>query len=297
MDLAYGDFHPSAPAKPQKPQAIEDKELRNLVSRTERLLDEANCLQHTATATISHLQKNPEAMAAVALTLAEISNLARKMAPGALAALRTSAPAVWALLASPQFLIAAGVGLGVTVVAFGSYKIIKRIQSSKDEGAVNPRGSEDMVELNTECLSHVEQWRRGVADAGAESVGTSVEGEFITPTAAAMSRLDLNSAGKSRHCRPKSWAGESMGSSRRSRRLRAHPSNRDSLAMDGKSEPRVVDLKAGDSVGPRRSTSNAFSKSSKPPSKADSRSSGKEKSKSKEKKTGPSRLRQMFTPS
>lgn len=296
MDLAYGDFHPSPPAKPRRPQEIQDNELRNLVSRTERLLDEANCLQHTATATISHLQKNPEAMAAVALTLAEISNLARKLAPTALAALRTSAPAVWALLASPQFLIAAGVGLGVTVVAFGGYKIIKRIQSSKDEQGVNPRG-EDMVELNTACLSHVEQWRRGVADAEAESVGTSVEGEFITPTAAAMSRLELNSAGTSRHRRPKSWAGESMGSSRRSRRSRVHPSSRGSLAMNAKSEPRVVDPKAGESVGPRRSTSNAFSRASKPPSKADSRSSGKEKSKSKEKKTGPSRLRQMFRPS
>ena len=60
---------------------------------------------------MTSLQKNPEAMAAIALTLAEISNIASKMAPGALMALKTGAPAVFALLAAPEFLIAGGGGI------------------------------------------------------------------------------------------------------------------------------------------------------------------------------------------
>lgn len=303
MDLAYGDCHPSALAKLpqesqglQEPQGVNDKELKGLVSRAEWLLEEANCAQHTATATISHLQQNPDAMAAVALTLAEISNLASKMAPAALSALKASAPAVWSLLASPQFLVAAGVGLGVTVVAFGGYKIVKRIQASKGQESENSASMEDMMELNTECVSGVEKWRRGVADAEAESVGTSVEGEYITPTAAAMSRIDVNSTGRSRHPRSKSLDDGSMASSCRSRRSRAHHSSRAPSAIDGKSESRAGS-RAGDSVAPSKTTSKAFSKSSKTPSKADSRNPDKGKSKPKEKKKGPSRLRQMFTPS
>lgn len=250
-------------------------------------------MQHTATETISHLQKNPDAMAAVALTLAEISNLATKMAPAALSALKASAPAVWALLASPQFLVAAGVGLGATVVAFGGYKIIKQIKSSKGNESEKSRSMEDMVELDTECLSHVEKWRRGVADAEAESSGTSVEGEFITPTAAAMSRLDVNSTRRSRHHRSTSWDGSSAPSFRRSRRTRSH---RAPSTMDGKSESRGGS-RAAESVAPSKTTSKTFTRQSKAPSKTDSRSSDKDKKKPKEKKKGPSRLRQMFTPS
>lgn len=290
MDLAYGDAHPSTLARQaQQPQQIEEKELKGLVSRAQWLLEEANCMQHTATETISHLQKNPDAMAAVALTLAEISNLATKMAPAALSALKASAPAVWALLASPQFLVAAGVGLGATVVAFGGYKIIKRIKSSKGNESGKSRSMEDMVELDTECLTHVEKWRRGVADAEAESSGTSVEGEFITPTAAAMSRLDVNS----RHHRSSSWDGSSAPSSRRSRRTRSH---RAPSTMDGKSESRGGS-RAVESVTPSKTTSKTFTRQSKAPSKTDSHSSDKDKKKPKEKKKGPSRLRQMFTPS
>lgn len=252
-------------------------------------------MHHTASETIAHLQKNPNAMAAVALTLAEISNLVTKMAPSALTALKTAAPAVWALLASPQFLIAAGVGLGVTVVMFGGYKIIKRIQNNNEEK--KSETPHELIDLDQECLSHVELWRRGVADAEAQSVATSVEGEFITPTAAAMSRMDLNSTrGPPRSRYPDDG---SVASSRRSRRSRTHHSSRSHRssrapsAIDAKSEPRARS-RAPESVAPSRADSKISSKP--PPSKADSRSSDKGKKKSKEKK-GPSRLRQMFTPS
>lgn len=104
MDLAYGDLPPplSTPAS----RLAEQEELKTKMTALEVMLEEANCLQHSATAIIKNLEANPDAMAAVALTLAEISNLGAKMAPGALAALGKATPAVMALLLSPEFLIA-----------------------------------------------------------------------------------------------------------------------------------------------------------------------------------------------
>ena len=189
MDLAYGDFHPSSiglELDKQTEQKVNEKEMMTLVTRAKLLLDEANCAQHSVKAIIAHLQKNPDAMAAVALTLAEISNIATKLAPGALMSMKTAAPAVFALLASPQFLIAVGVGVGVTVIAFGGYKIIKKIQS----GGKEKEGSMDEM-LEVKELDRIEHWRRGIADVGDDayeasiiSGATSVEGEFITPMAA-----------------------------------------------------------------------------------------------------------------
>jgi hypothetical protein len=266
------------------------------------LLEEANCVQHTATATISHLQKNPDAMAAVALTLAEISNLATKMAPSALAMLKTAAPAVWALLASPQFLIAAGVGLTATIVMFGGYKIVKQMQSSSNnkgaevEAVEHSAHMDEMIEFNTDCLSSVEMWRRGVADAEAESAGTSVDGEFITPRAAMMSGIDVTTARLSRDPRFKFDDDESRASSRRSRRSRAPRAHH---------APSRADTRAPESVVSSRSKKAPSKASSKAPSRApsktasqvvstaESRHSEKDK-KSKDKKKRPSRLRLMF---
>jgi hypothetical protein len=190
MDLAYGDYHPSSIAPIVRD--AEEKDLLTLVDRAKLLLDEANCAQHSVKAIMEHLQKNPDAMAAVALTLAEISNIASKMAPGALTALKASAPAVFALLASPQFLIAAGVGIGVTIVMFGGYKIIKKI---KAKNAAAKEGSVDeMMEIDGEEITRINAWRRGIvatdADAETASIGTSVDGEFITPLAASMRGME-----------------------------------------------------------------------------------------------------------
>ena len=185
MDLAYGE---DPDALPVTTRGGEEEEIKGLVSKVKFLLEEADCLQHSATKTIAMLQKNPEAMAAVALTLAEISNIAKMVAPGALASISKSAPAVFGLLASPQFLIAGGVAVGLTVVAFGGYKIIKQIRAKQDDTP------DELLEVNTD-LSRIETWRRGIAagdNDGASSVGTSVDGEFITPQAAALSRLNLH---------------------------------------------------------------------------------------------------------
>lgn len=303
MDLAYGDYHPSAldtidrspPSPPPRPdqqlQKIEDPELNGLVTRTQWLLEEADCLHHSATTTIAHLQKNPDAMAAVALTLAEISNLAAKMAPAALSMFKTAAPTVFGLLASPQFLIAAGVGLGATIVMFGGYKIIKQIQGNNNnnnslEGPraapEEPENMDEMMEINTECLSHVEMWRRGVADAEANSMGTSVDGEFITPKAAAMSGIDVTTARMSRDPRFKFDDDASMASSRRSHRSR--PSRREGRPESHAPSRAPTRAKSQHSSSRARSPSRVPSKAptrapSMPPSRAPSMSSSKAPSK------------------
>ncbi|KAI9696483.1 MAG: hypothetical protein M1820_008111 [Bogoriella megaspora] len=188
MDLAYGELPPPLPARRYE----DDQELKGKMTKLQQLLEEANCLQHSVTAMIANLEKNPDALAAVALTLAEISNLASKMAPGALMALKGSFPAAVALLASPEFAIAVGVGVGITIVALGGYKIIKKIKQKK-EGTESP--VEELQELEVDQdVSHIESWRRGIADVEAESVGTSVDGEFITPEAS----KQLQDAGKLR---------------------------------------------------------------------------------------------------
>ena len=315
MDLAYGDYNETSLARQPSPEAgalqkIEDPELNGLVGRAQWLLEEANCVHHSATQTIAHLQKNPDAMAAVALTLAEISNLAAKMAPAALSMLKTAAPGIFALLASPQFLIAAGVGIGVTIVMFGGYKIIKQIQSggasvdtAKQPPPVGgptgqpPDSMDDMLEFDPEHLSGVEMWRRGVADAESASVGTSVDGEFITPRAATMSGIDVTTARASRDPRFKFDDDYSTTSSRRSRRSRASrgPSRHHRSRGD-----HVPESEAGSKV-PRSTfhSSRAPSKhhsrsSSRAPSKADSVFTDGEP-KFKEKKKRSSRLRLMFT--
>ncbi|KAF2786641.1 hypothetical protein K505DRAFT_259462 [Melanomma pulvis-pyrius CBS 109.77] len=182
MDLAYGDLPPPLPQK-----TYDDGELREQASKLTMLLDEANCLQHTVTAMIENLQKNPDALAAVALTLAEISAIVGKMGPGVLTVLKGSFPAVVALLASPQFMIAAGVGVGVTIVALGGYKIIKKLQAQKvEEPPMGPRAMEEpyqLDEIETQELSRIEMWRRGIAEVEADSAGTTVDGEFMTPGA------------------------------------------------------------------------------------------------------------------
>ncbi|MCJ1266092.1 hypothetical protein MMC22_005974 [Lobaria immixta] len=187
MDLAYGDIPPPLPVASLDDEA----ELKGLVGKVKMLLEEADCVQYSVTAIIASLQQNPDAMAAVALTLAEISNIATKMAPGVLAAMKGSAPAVFALLASPQFLIAAGVGVGVTIVALGGFKIIKKIKARNSEA--DP-GMEEMLEIGGD-VNRIDNWRRGIAEVEEQSIGTSVDGEFITPTAAALSRLNLHDEG------------------------------------------------------------------------------------------------------
>ena len=246
MALAYGDLpgDGAVASRTAKP----DDELKPLVSKVKRLLEEADCLQYSATAIIASLQKNPEAMAAVALTLAEISNIASKMAPGALVALKSGAPAVFALLAAPEFLIAGGVALGVTVVAFGGYKIIKKIKAKNALEKENAR-MDEMLEIGVDVDS-INNWRRGITDCDETgsviSAGTSVEGEFMTPQAAALSRLDLNSGDDtpSKHDRSSSRASNSKSeSSKRSKASSKGSSKGKEKKTSGKKEKKPSPLR------------------------------------------------------
>lgn len=134
MDLAYGNIPPDLEFRtdldPVSKAIEKEQTARELAAKVEKLLTEAHCAHHTATHIIDHLQGNPDAAAAVALTLAELSAVVGKLSPSFLAILKGGSPAVFALLASPQFLIAAGLTVGVTVVMFGGWKIVKQI---KDE--------------------------------------------------------------------------------------------------------------------------------------------------------------------
>ncbi|KAL6709954.1 hypothetical protein ACN47E_000739 [Coniothyrium glycines] len=225
MDLAYGDVPPPLPTS-----KYDDGELKEKASKITMMLDEANCLQHTATAMIENLQKNPEALAAVSLTLAEVSAIVTKMGPGVLLSLKGAFPAVAALLLSPQFMIAGGVAVGVTIVALGGYKIIKKIQAQKEEDFTAqpmpmpmamraiPDGDNELEELEPQELSRVEVWRRGIADVEAASSGTSVDGEFITPGASrqliAAGVLDEDDLKSRRSARSKKDAKSRSGESR-----------------------------------------------------------------------------------
>lgn len=259
MDLAYGDVPPPLPEK-----RYDDGELKEKASKITMLLDEANCLQHSATAMIENLQKNPEALAAVSLTLAEISTIIGKMGPGVLLTLKGSFPAVAALLVSPQFMIAGGVAVGVTIVALGGYKIIKKIQAESNEQEVaipmTQRARVDsgadvnqLDELQPEELSRVELWRRGIADVEANSAGTTVDGEFITPGASkqlidagVLDEDDLKSRRSARirddgERRPKSHRAKSeysVKSSKTSKTSKTHRSKtvKDSGSTSGRSK-------------------------------------------------------------
>jgi hypothetical protein len=252
MDLAYGELPPPLPAR----HHTEEVEVREKMTKLNMLLEEANCLQYSVTSTIEHLQKNPEALAAVALTLAEVSNLASKMAPGALAAMKTSFPAVIALLASPQFLIAAGVGVGVTVVMLGGYKIIKRIKDKKEAEQQEVEAAPlELQEIETD-LSRIEMWRRGIADAHDGSVGTSVDGEFITPNASqrlieegVLRPEDLKARSESGHRKTKNKEKENdkKSKARRSSRAdsgsRAGSENKEKVKVEGRRKRAVGGLK------------------------------------------------------
>lgn len=256
MDLAYGPIPPPLPPKIQ----ADDTQFKGLVNKVKGLLEEADCLQYSVSATIASLQRDPDAMAAVALTLAEISNIASKMAPGALASVKGSAPAVFALLASPQFLIAGGVAVGVTIVALGGYKIIKKIRANN---AVEDPGMDEMLEIGGD-VSTIDNWRRGIAEAEEQSVGTSVDGEFITPEAFTRSKLNLNDKNAS-------------GSSRRE----VGSGNRKSCSTKGGSETTSI-------TGSKRSSRGSSRESSKANEKGGSKGM-------KEKKVNkPSPLRLMF---
>ena len=230
MDLAYGDIPPDLGLRVDLDPVVccdddtdsqQESQVETLVDRIEALLNEAQCLHHTAASIICHLQDHPEAAAAVALTLAELSALLSKLSPAFLGAVKGGSPAVFALLASPQFLIGTSIAVGVTVILFGGWKIVKRISEvrtaredaklafeSADQAkaqqqpnmgsgpvpalaasnapALCPEAYDEALVLEEE-LSTIESWRRGIeydVDACTEPwVGSEADIELISPEA------------------------------------------------------------------------------------------------------------------
>lgn len=203
MNLAYGNVPPDLQHRtdldPSAENMSDEKRANVLVKKVEFLLDEAQCLRHSATHTITHLQKNPDAAAAVALSLAELSTLVTKMSPAVIGLMKGGSPAVFALLASPQFLIGSAAVVGVTVVAFGGWKIVKRVKEQHAarealayQGVPLDRpaplrtqsefsaGMDEALIIDDE-LSTIESWRRGILPEFGEN--ESADLELITPEA------------------------------------------------------------------------------------------------------------------
>lgn len=203
MHLAYGNIPPDLESRtdldPAQQAANKEKRAKALVKKVEFLMDEAKCAHHSTTHTIQHLQKNPDAAAAVALTLAELSTLVTKMSPAFLGFLKGGSPAVFALLASPQFLIGTAAVVGVTVVMFGGWKIVKKVKEDKaareamafsgvpmDRPAPLRTQSEfstgmDEALVVEEELSTIESWRRGIIPEFGDD--ESADMELMTPEA------------------------------------------------------------------------------------------------------------------
>jgi hypothetical protein len=209
MNLAYGNVPPDLKYRidldPAHTDELNQLQANSLVRKVEGLLDEAHCVQHSATAIIKHLQEKPEAAAAVALTLAELSTIVSKMSPAFVGLLKGGSPAVFALLASPQFLIGTGIAVGVTIVMFGGWKIVKKIKDAQAqqkalayEGVPMPQPvmprtqtahseSYDEALIVDDELSAIESWRRGIEPFGENE---SADLELITPEADRATRAE-----------------------------------------------------------------------------------------------------------
>ena len=246
MDLAYGDIPPDLEFRTDLDHVGKEKEAKDLVRRVEGLLDEAHCVHHSATATMTHLQKNPQAAAAVALSLAELSKLVTSMSPAFLGMLKGGSPAVFSLLASPHFLIGTSIAVGITVVCFGGWKIVKRVKEAQlarealaYEGVPMDRpapmrtqseygtGMDEALVLEEE-LSTIETWRRGIAPFGEDE---TADIELITPKAVEdyeKDDFDLKSRRSTRTSKThKSHRSERTERSERSERShRSHRSSR-----------------------------------------------------------------------
>jgi hypothetical protein len=256
MDLAYGSVPPDLKDRTDlDPQYVDEKQAMGLVHRVEGLLTEAHCLHHSATHTMSELQKNPDHAAAVALSLAELSKIVKKSSPAFLALLKSGSPAVFGLLSSPQFLIGTSIAAGVTVICFGGWKIFQRMAEGKAarealayEGVPMERpeftrsqsaptveyGGMDEALILDDDLSSIETWMRGIP---AQSVAESVDMELITPTAydtrSRMGGDDFDT--KSRRSTRTSKTHESHRSSKSHRTEGSHRSSRSRRDDDSRS--------------------------------------------------------------
>lgn len=274
MNLAYGNIPPDLASrtdlgpvtKAEEERAAADAELkrqqeaRTLMARIDTILDEAEAVQHSATSIIDHLQRKPEAAAAVALMLAELSTLLKTLGPGFLSVVKGGSPAIFALLASPQFLVAVGVTVGVTVVCFGGWKIVKRIKEAKaiaaerdasaqafemqEQQYMHPHHdqyqyqhqqyeagggggsrygpSEDDALVLEEELSTIETWRRGIVPSEIDE-----DEELLARSIAESADLELITPDAAQSVRDDGRSIRTVRTHRSSKSHRSHRSHRD----------------------------------------------------------------------
>ncbi|KAF3152601.1 hypothetical protein TWF569_002908 [Orbilia oligospora] len=118
----------SLPTLPPRPEVDEeDDHLTALFTQVQDIIDHAAAAQSSVVTLVDALRREPETLAMVGLTLAEISTIIAKLSPAALAGAQLSWPVVFSFLASPQFAIVAGGVIGTTVILLGGYKIIKKM--------------------------------------------------------------------------------------------------------------------------------------------------------------------------
>ncbi|KAH6886229.1 hypothetical protein B0T10DRAFT_530470 [Thelonectria olida] len=262
MDLAYGSIPPDLEFRTDlDPKNSDEREATSLIHRVEGLLDEAKCMHHSATTTMTNLQKDPDKAAAVALSLAELSNLVKKTSPAFLTLMKSASPAVFHLLASPHFLIGSSIAVGVTVVCFGGWKIVKRVkeqQAAREALAYESvpmdrpapmrtqseynRGMEyngvDEALIIDDDLSSIDTWRRGIVPFGEDE---SADMELITPMADRVTKEmydkdDFDT--KSRRSTRTSRTHDSHRSHRTERSDRTHRSHRSRDERDRDSDRR-----------------------------------------------------------
>ncbi|KAG6011040.1 hypothetical protein E4U21_000071 [Claviceps maximensis] len=309
MHLAYGDIPPDLADRVDLDPATADEYYANqLVRKIESLLDEAQCVQHSAASMIKHLQEKPDAAASVALTLAELSSVVGKMSPAFINFLKSGSPAVFSLLASPQFLIGTGIAVGLTVVMFGGWKIVKRVQeqqASRVAAALaleeapaahrpallrsqseNHAGEGGMIEealIVDDDLSSIETWRRGILPPGADNESADIE--LITPVADRAQRdrhgkddFDVRSHRSTRTARTDKTAKTSKTSKTEKSALTAMTSKTAKTAKTAKTEKSAMTA-----MSTKTSKTSKTSKSSKTEkSSSSSRGKGKEEEKERE---------------
>ncbi|EPS43738.1 hypothetical protein H072_2255 [Dactylellina haptotyla CBS 200.50] len=116
------------PPLPPRPEIDEEEDhVTALFTQVQDIIDHAAAAQSSVITLVDALRRDPETLAMVGITLAEISTVIAKLSPAALAGFKLSWPVVFSFLASPQFAIVAGVGIGTTIILLGGYKIIKKM--------------------------------------------------------------------------------------------------------------------------------------------------------------------------
>lgn len=109
--------------------------LQGLLMTLQNTIDEMSCITAGIGALIAELQKVPDTLAVVGLTLAEISTLVAKISPAAIMGMKSAFPIIFGLLSSPQFAVVAGVGMAATVVVLGGLRIVANMAGAGGGGA------------------------------------------------------------------------------------------------------------------------------------------------------------------